>query len=94
MTRPGLLDKAKLRLEVEVRLQVPALISLAQVKRETGARFFRNSCAAPATVSDAGVSASHCEKSWEGDTLNLASPDTGLETRFGNTAGGGIRVPS
>lgn len=32
--------------------------------------------------------------SWEGDTLNLASPDIGLETRFGSTAGGGIRVPS
>jgi len=30
--------------------------------------------------------------SWEGDALNLASPDTGLETPFGNTAGGGIQV--
>ena len=53
--------QTKQRLDVGIRLQVPALISLAQVKRETGARFVRNTCAAPATVSDAGVSASHCE---------------------------------
>ncbi len=31
---------AKLRLDVEIRLQVPVLLPLAQVKRETGARFF------------------------------------------------------
>jgi vitamin B12 transporter len=64
------------------------------VKWETGAHIYCNACAAPATVSDAGVSTSHCESSWEGDTLNFVSPETGLETRFGSAAGGGIRVLS
>ncbi len=32
--------QAELRLDVGIRLQVPVLLSLAQVKRETGARFF------------------------------------------------------
>ena len=36
--------QAKLRLDVGIRLQVPVLLSLAQVKRETGARFLQYLC--------------------------------------------------
>ena len=38
-----------------------------------------HSAAAPATVSKCGVSQGHWVTTWEGDTSNLASPDTGLE---------------
>jgi hypothetical protein len=40
MTQLAVLISAKLRLEAEVRLQVLVLISLARVKRETGAHYF------------------------------------------------------